>query len=69
MTDQASAFSPPPMSLIALFAKFLRFGALAFGGPVAQIAMLRQALVEKERWIDPARFNHQIGRASCRERV
>ena len=60
MTDQASAFSPPPMSLIALFAKFLRFGALAFGGPVAQIAMLRQALVEKERWIDPARFNRLL---------
>ena len=60
MTDQASAFSPPPMSLIALFAKFLRFGALAFGGPVTQIAMLRQALVEKEHWIDPARFNRLL---------
>jgi chromate transporter len=50
----------PPLSLTALFLKFLRFGALAFGGPVAQIAMLRQALVEDERWIDRARFNRLL---------
>ena len=51
---------PSQLSLGALFLKFLRFGALAFGGPVAQIAMLRQALVEEERWIDPARFNRLL---------
>lgn len=45
------------ISLPALFLKFLRFGFLAFGGPVAQIAMLRQALVEDEQWIDRSRFN------------
>ncbi len=50
----------PQLSLPALFLKFLRFGALAFGGPVAQIAMLRQALVEQERWIDSARFNRLL---------
>ncbi|MEO5580678.1 MAG: chromate efflux transporter, partial [Gemmatimonadaceae bacterium] len=36
---------------------FLRFGLLAWGGPVAQIAMIRKELVEQERWITPARFN------------
>lgn len=51
---------PPAISLTALFLKFLRFGALAFGGPVAQIAMLREALVEQERWIDKARFNRLL---------
>ncbi|KQM28711.1 MULTISPECIES: chromate efflux transporter [unclassified Sphingomonas] len=51
---------PPALSLLALFGKFLRFGCLAFGGPVAQIAMLRQALVEEERWIDKARFNRLL---------
>ena len=51
---------PQPIALTALFLKFLRFGALAFGGPVAQIAMLRQALVEEERWIDKARFNRLL---------
>lgn len=51
---------PPPISLAALFLKFLRFGALAFGGPVAQIAMLRQALVEEEQWVGKARFNRLL---------
>lgn len=51
---------PPPLTLPALFWRFLRFGMLAFGGPVAQIAMLREALVEKERWVDPARFNRLL---------
>ena len=52
--------SLPRIGLGALFLKFLRFGGLAFGGPVAQIAMLRQALVEDERWIDKARFNRLL---------
>src|SRR6185503_8502399 len=30
--------------VLALFARFLRFGLLAWGGPVAQIAMLRKEL-------------------------
>ena len=51
---------PPSISLGALFLKFLRFGALAFGGPIAQIAMVRQALVEEERWIGKARFNRLL---------
>lgn len=51
---------PPAISLPALFLKFLRFGALAFGGPVAQIAMLREALVEREHWVEPARFNRLL---------
>ncbi|WP_313438244.1 chromate efflux transporter [Novosphingobium sp.] len=50
----------PPIPLMALFLKFLRFGALAFGGPVAQIAMLRQALVDEEGWIEKARFNRLL---------
>lgn len=49
-----------PPSLPALFARFLRFGCLASGGPVAQIAMLRQSLVEEERWISSERFNRLL---------
>lgn len=48
---------PPSLSYLALFVRFLRFGLMAFGGPVAQIAMIRRELVEEERWISPARFN------------
>jgi chromate transporter len=52
--------APPRLSLAALFLKFLRFGCLAFGGPVAQIAMVRQALVDEEKWIDSPRFNRLL---------
>jgi len=59
-TNIPAPVHPSRLSLTALFLKFLRFGFLAFGGPVAQIAMIRQALVEDERWIDPARFNRLL---------
>lgn len=52
--------APPAIGLGALFLKFLRFGCLAFGGPVAQIAMVREALVEDERWISRKRFNRLL---------
>jgi len=52
--------APPRESLGRLFLRFLRFGALAWGGPVAQIGMIRQELVEEERWISPARFNRVL---------
>jgi chromate transporter len=43
-----------------LFLRFLRFGCLAWGGPVAQIAMIRQELVEDEHWISRERFNRTL---------
>ena len=51
---------PPRLTLPALFLRFLRFGLLAFGGPVAQIAMVRRELVEREGWISSARFNRLL---------
>ena len=51
---------PPAMSHAALFLRFLRFGALAFGGPVAQIAMIRRELVDEQHWIDGASFNRLL---------
>jgi chromate transporter len=48
------------MSHAALFARFLRFGFNAFGGPVAQIAMIRRELVEQESWIGPAAFDRLL---------
>jgi len=59
MTED-KACSPPPLSLPGLFIRFLRFGCLAFGGPVAQIAMIRQALVEEEHWLSSQRFNRLL---------
>ncbi len=51
---------PPELSSLALFVRFLRFGVMAFGGPVAQIAMVRRELVEQERWMSGPRFNRLL---------
>lgn len=48
------------IGLTAMFLRFLGFGCQAFGGPVAQIAMLRQALVTEDRWVSPERFNRLL---------
>ena len=45
---------------LAIFFRFLRFGLLAWGGPVAQIAMIKRELVEEEKWITPSRFNRLL---------
>jgi chromate transporter len=47
-------------SLLAIFWRFLRFGLLAWGGPVAQIAMIKRELVEEEKWVEPSRFNRLL---------
>lgn len=51
---------PPPIGLMALFGLFLGFGVRAFGGPVAQIAMIRAELVERRQWLSGARFNRLL---------
>jgi chromate transporter len=48
------------LAVLALFARFLRFGLLAWGGPVAQIAMLRKELVDEEQWVSSERFNRLL---------
>lgn len=56
----ADTIAVPHESYGRLFLRFLRFGFLAWGGPVAQIAMLKQELVEEERWISRERFNRVL---------
>jgi chromate transporter len=57
--------SNPPNSIhesyLGILLRFLRFGLLAWGGPIAQIAMIRQELVEEEKWISNERFNRVLG--------
>ncbi len=36
----------------AIFVRFLKFGALAWGGPAAQIANIKRECVEQEGWVD-----------------
>jgi len=50
----------PHQTYISIFLRFLKFGFLAWGGPFAQIAMIRQELVEEEKWITPERFNRVL---------
>src|SRR5215207_519667 len=60
MTDTLSPSKVPHESYPKLFWRFLKFGLLAWGGPVAQIAMIRQELVDQEKWISTERFNRVL---------
>ena len=44
----------------AIFLRFLKFGALAWGGPAAQIEMIRKECVEEEGWITPDAFKKTL---------
>ncbi|MFC6448477.1 chromate transporter, partial [Shinella zoogloeoides] len=59
-TNDAPTYVVPQEPWLRLFLRFLRFGALAWGGPVAQIGMIRHELVEQERWISSAQFNRVL---------
>lgn len=52
--------TPPSLSVGAVFLRFLRFGLLAWGGPTAQIAMIRDELVDRDGWISRERFNRVL---------
>jgi len=55
-----AAVGIPHQSYGAIFLRFLRFGSLAWGGPVAQIGMIQKELVEEERWITKERFRRAL---------
>ncbi|KAJ3330888.1 hypothetical protein HDU76_004606 [Blyttiomyces sp. JEL0837] len=55
--DSDDKIYAPRLSLWKLFVLFLHFGLNAWGGPVAQIALLKETLVDKEKWISRSRFN------------
>ena len=43
-----------------IFVRFLKFGCLAWGGPAAQIAMVKRECVDEEGWIDEQTFKRQL---------
>ena len=47
----------PPGSI---FLRFLKFGALAWGGPAAQIAMIKHECVDEERWVSEESFKKTL---------
>lgn len=44
----------------AIFLRFLKFGALAWGGPAAQIAMVKHECVDEERWVSEETFKKTL---------
>lgn len=60
MATDGGSEAIPRESFLRLFLRFLRFGALAWGGPVAQIGMIRQELVEEECWVSKEQFNRVL---------
>src|SRR4029079_13741141 len=47
---------PRAEPLRSIFVRFLKFGALAWGGPAAQIAMIKRECVDEEHWISEETF-------------
>lgn len=59
-TPELAALGAPSEPIGRLFVRFLKFGLLAWGGPVAQIGMIQQELVDEERWISRERFRRVL---------
>ncbi|MGK2931251.1 MAG: chromate efflux transporter, partial [Solirubrobacterales bacterium] len=43
-----------------MFLRFLKFGTLAWGGPAAQIEMIREECVEREGWVSAESFKKTL---------
>ena len=54
--DAPPAHDPP----WSIFLRFLRFGALAWGGPAAQIAMIKHECVDEEGWVSEESFKKTL---------
>src|SRR6266566_9109063 len=44
----------------SIFVRFLKFGALAWGGPAAQIAMIKHECVDEEGWVSEESFKKTL---------
>ena len=44
----------------SIFVRFLKFGALAWGGPAAQIAMIKRECVDEEGWVSAETFKKTL---------
>jgi chromate transporter len=52
--------NPGSDSAGAIFLRFLKFGALAWGGPAAQIAMIKRECVDEEGWVSEEAFKRTL---------
>lgn len=62
--DEPTLPASEAASLWEVAALFLRLGLTAFGGPAAHIALMRQEVVERRKWLTEAQFLDRIGAAN-----
>ena len=62
MADHQASPVPPAEAVPfrAALAYWLKLGCISFGGPVGQIGLMHQELVERRRWISEPRFLHAL---------
>ena len=61
MNEVTPPTKAPPMPSVGEALRFwLKLGFISFGGPAGQIAIMRQELVERHRWISEKRFLHAL---------
>lgn len=56
-----SSPSPQPSRLREVIAVFLKLGLIGFGGPAAHIAMMREEVVRRRRWLGDEEFLDLLG--------
>lgn len=61
MADDARQPKTPPRPVREVALVALKLGATAFGGPAAHVAMLREEIVTRRRWMSDAHFLDLLG--------
>jgi chromate transporter len=56
----AVSANPDGDSAGSIFLRFLKFGALAWGGPAAQIAMIKRECVDEQGWVSEETFKKTL---------
>src|SRR5712692_9303903 len=56
--------NPQPQPAREVAALFLKLGCIAFGGPAAHIAMMRDEVVKRRRWVSDQEFLDLLGAAN-----
>jgi Chromate transporter len=64
--DHSQPRSPPPSSVVSrpvreVDALFVKLGGIGFGGPTAHIALMRDEVVGRRRWMDDREFLDWVG--------
>jgi chromate transporter len=52
--------TPASEAALSIFTRFLKFGLLAWGGPAAQIAMIKHECVDEESWVSEETFKKTL---------